>query len=102
MTVTEIFETVELWIGTKNPSEFWMEHDKWLKSVKFNHQVFWISVSVVEKLTKVDQMWYGVKPSLAENQPSHNFMEVDAVVQGKLVSQAHVSEERHEVSKHKY
>ena len=55
-----------------------------------------------EKLTKVDQVGDGVKPSLAENQPSHNFVEVDAVVQGKLVSQAHVAEERHEVSKHKY
>ena len=44
----------------------------------------------------------GVEPGLAEDQPAHNFVEVDAVVQGKLVSQAHVAEEGHEVSKHKY
>ena len=57
---------------------------------------------VLEKLTKVDEMWDGVKPGLTEDQPAHNFVEVDAVVQGKFVSQAHVTEERHEVSKHKY
>ena len=36
-------------------------------------------------------MRYSVKPRLSENQPTHNFMEVDAVVQRQFVCQAHVT-----------
>ena len=47
-------------------------------------------------------MWDGVEPGLAEDQPAHNFVEVDTVVQGELVCQPHVPEKRHEVTKHEY
>ena len=36
-------------------------------------------------------MRYCVKPCLAENQPTHNFMEVDAVVERQFVRKAHVT-----------
>ncbi len=41
----------------------------------------------------------GVKPGLNEDDPANDFVEVDVVVQGQFVSQAHVSEECHQVAK---
>ena len=39
-----------------------------------------------------------VKPSLTEDQPANNFMEVNAVIQGQFVCQAHVTQECHQVA----
>ena len=75
-----------------------MLHEDWLLiPVKLTLQL-----KREKKLTKVDQMWDGVEPGLAEDQPAHNFVEVDTVVQGELVCQPHVPEKRHEVTKHEY
>ena len=49
-------------------------------------------------LTKVYQMCNCVKPGLTEDQPANNFVEVNAVIQGELVCQAHVAQECHQVA----
>lgn len=43
-------------------------------------------------------MRYSVQPCLTKNHPANNFMEVNVVVERKLVRQAHVSEEGDEIS----
>ena len=49
-------------------------------------------------LTKVYQMCNCVKPGLTKDQPANNFMEVNAVIQGQFVRQAHVTQECHQVA----
>ena len=49
-------------------------------------------------LTKVDEVRDGVKPGLNKDDPAHDLVEVDVVVQRKLVSQTHIAEERHQVT----
>ena len=39
-----------------------------------------------------------VKPGLTKDQPANNFMEVNAVIQGQFVCQAHVTQECHQVA----
>ena len=91
-------ETVELWF--RSEKTVWTLNATW--RVAADTRQINSSTKERKKITKVDQMWDGVEPGLAEDQPAHNFVEVDTVVQGELVCQPHVPEKRHEVTKHEY